>query len=133
MGHQLFEDFRARRFDRIHAQIERRAFFQRIDQRRRIVVLPLDLRKQPLGQLGLHRGRRVCQIDCQRMLHRLRIASQRTLIDRIETVLARQRQQRGKARRARRMRWLHQPSHCGVAAQRKKHRLGNQATVALTE
>ncbi len=63
VGRQFFEHFGTRGLDRIHAQIERRAFLQRVDQRVRIVVLLLYLRKQPIRQFGLHRPRRLGEID----------------------------------------------------------------------
>ena len=96
-------------------------------------VLPLDFGEEPVRQFRPHRAGRVRQIDGERVLHRIGVAAQCAWIERVESMLLRQRDQRGQPRRASGLRRLHHPAERRVAAQRMEDRLGDLPAVAHAE
>ena len=100
MRGKFFKDLIALRLQGIDAQIERRAFLQRLDQPRGIRVLMFELEIEPMREFGPDRCRRLCQIDRQRMLDRPCVPAQRALVQRVNAVLACQRDERRQTRRA---------------------------------
>ena len=130
---EFFEDFVARRFEKIHAQVQRRPFLHGGVERGRIFVLRFDEVVEPLREFGAHVRGGLLKVHLEHVFQGTRFGTDRRGRNRIEPVLTRERRERRKARSAVGMHGAHRKAQRRVVAKRVVDPFGDEAAVAHAE